>query len=119
MLGERRHARNQSVKILGVEHEQARMMSAISKADRCENSGTRRHARHRPEPRGIFQREHDDAEDGDGREQHTELRIQLRHRSEDHRGDVEHDDANDDLDEARPDRIGEWIVLQQFVEAIP
>src|SRR5882762_8027623 len=75
--------------------------------------------RHAPQPRGIFEPKRRHRANFDDGEQPPETRVELGHRRQDHRHDVNDDDANDQPDEARADRIRQVIVLKQFVEPIP
>src|SRR5262249_29978437 len=129
-LEERQHAeRGERLAAAQSQHDRRRRESQeIDDAERREDIAepigkrgrlARRMARHRPQPRRIFQRERDHGEDRDRSEQGAEPRVELRHRGEHHHQHVEHDDGDDDADEARSGRIGQGIVLQQFIEAIP
>src|SRR3981189_2013058 len=75
--------------------------------------------RHAPQPRSLFHPKPRHRTNFDDGEHFPETRGELGHRRQDHRHDVNDDDANDQPDEARADRIRQVIVFKQLVEAIP
>src|SRR3981189_2201352 len=75
--------------------------------------------RHAPQPRSLFHPKPPHRANFDDGEPFPETRRELGHRRQDHRHDVNDDDANDQPDEARADRIRQVIVFKQFVEPIP